>query len=159
MRTEPEAAYPQRHPPFTEAEFEAEFARTLTGWKQLANVVILVSLAIAGCSLTVSVAGGISDRKRPFSMLRLTGVPLGVLRRVVALETAAPLLAAAAVATGTEFLAAHLFLASQMHYAVRAPGVAYYVIVLAGLAASLGIIASTLPLLRRITGPETARNE
>ena len=30
---------------------------------------------------------------------------------------------------------------------------------LAGLAASLGIIASTLPLLRRITGPETVRNE
>jgi hypothetical protein len=31
--------------------------------------------------------------------------------------------------------------------------------VLAGLAASLGIIASTLPVLDRITGPETARNE
>jgi hypothetical protein len=32
-------------------------------------------------------------------------------------------------------------------------------VVLAGLAASLGIIASTFPLLTRITGPETARNE
>ena len=31
---------------------------------------------------------------------------------------------------------------------------AYYSIVLAGLAASLGVIASTLPLLERITGPE-----
>jgi hypothetical protein len=35
----------------------------------------------------------------------------------------------------------------------------YYLIVLAGLVASLGIIASTLPLLQRITGPEVARNE
>jgi hypothetical protein len=29
----------------------------------------------------------------------------------------------------------------------------------AGLAVSLGLIASTMPLLRRITGPQTARNE
>jgi hypothetical protein len=35
----------------------------------------------------------------------------------------------------------------------------YYLIVLAGLVASLGIIASTLPLLQRITGPEVAWNE
>jgi hypothetical protein len=39
------------------------------------------------------------------------------------------------------------------------PGMQYYLIVLAGLVASLGIIASTLPLLQRITGPEVARNE
>jgi hypothetical protein len=46
-----------------------------------------------------------------------------------------------------------------MDYSLRPPGIAYYLIVVAGLAASLGIIASTLPLLKRITGPETARNE
>jgi hypothetical protein len=39
------------------------------------------------------------------------------------------------------------------------PSVTYYVLVALGLAVSLGIIASTMPLLRRITGPETARNE
>jgi hypothetical protein len=158
-RTMLEVAYPQPFPPLTDAEWNALNTRTLTGWKQLANVVILASLAIAGCSLAVSVAGGLTDRKRPFSMLRLTGVPLGVLRRVVALESAVPLLAAAVVAVGTGFLAAHLFLTAQMGYSLRPPGAAYYVIVFAGLAVSLGIIASTLPLLRRITGPETARNE
>ena len=69
-----------------------------------------------------------------------------------------PLLVAAVVASGTGFVAAHLFLRAQMEYSLRAPGPAYYVIVGAGLLASLGIIASTLPMLRRITGPETARN-
>ncbi|MER5452330.1 hypothetical protein ABT052_44175 [Streptomyces sp. NPDC002766] len=39
-----------------------------------------------------------------------------------------------------------------------APGVAYYALVALGLVASLGIIASPLPLLKRITGPEAARN-
>ena len=102
---------------------------------------------------------GLNDRKRPFSLLRLTGVQLGTLRRVVALETAVPLLVVALVAVGSGFLAAHLFLESQLHYALRPPGVAYYVTVIAGLALSLGVIASTMPLLRRITGPETARNE
>ncbi|MDQ1717457.1 MAG: hypothetical protein QOE89_1410 [Pseudonocardiales bacterium] len=32
-------------------------------------------------------------------------------------------------------------------------------LIVAGLPLSLGVIASTLPLLERITGPETARNE
>jgi len=42
---------------------------------------------------------------------------------------------------------------------LRAPGPGYYLIVLAGLTISLGVIASTFPLLDRITGPEVARNE
>ncbi len=57
------------------------------------------------------------------------------------------------------FLAAELFLSSQLSYSLQPPGAGYYLIVLAGLAASLAVIASTMPLLRRITGPETARNE
>ena len=82
-----------------------------------------------------------------------------MLRRVVALESAVPLLVVAAVASGVGYLAAHLFLTSQMQYTVRPPGVGYYVAVLGGLVASLAIIGSTFPLLRRIAGPETARND
>jgi hypothetical protein len=154
-------AFPLREPPATLVEHraDAEAAKLLNGYKQLANVVILVSLCIAGCSLAVSVVAGLNDRKRPFSLLRLTGVQLGTLRRVVALETVVPLFVVAVVAIGTGFLAAHLFLESQLQYALRPPGAMYYVTVLAGLVVSLGVIASTLPLLRRITGPETARNE
>jgi hypothetical protein len=157
-RTALEAAYPYLPYPATTIG-ENPFNSTLEGEQQLANVVILVSLPIAGCSLAVSVAGGLSDRKRPFSLLRLTGAPLGVLRRVVALESAVPLLIVAVIATAMGFLAAQLFLTSQLQYSLRPPGLGYYLVVLAGLAASLGIIASTLPLLNRITGPETARNE
>jgi hypothetical protein len=152
-------ATPQRYPPYTEAEAKAFQSKLTQQWQQLADVVILASLVIAGCSLTVSVAGGLNDRKRPFSMLRLTGVPLAALRRVVALESAAPLLAAAVVAIATGLAGAQLFLKAQMHYTLHPPGTGYYALVVSGLAASLGIIASTMPVLRRITGPETARNE
>jgi hypothetical protein len=158
VRTVLDAAYPYQPYPVTTIGANP-FNSTLQGEQQLANVVILVSLPIAGCSLAVSVAGGLSDRRRPFSLLRLTGAPLGMLRRVIALESAVPLLIVAVMATATGFVAAQLFLTSQLHYSLRPPGLGYYLVVLAGLAASLGIIASTLPLLNRITGPETARNE
>src|SRR5947207_4303883 len=152
-------AYPDKDTPQTIDENSAGKEATLAGFQQLAYVVILVSFPIAGCSLAVSVAGGLSDRKRPFSLLRLTGVPLSVLRRVVLLESAVPLLAVAVVAIGTGFLAAQLFLTAQFDYTLRTPGIVYYLLVLGGLVVSLAVIASTLPLLNRITGPETARNE
>lgn len=159
-RTLLEVAYPDLpRPPAAGGDFEAEFTRTLSRWQQLANVVILASLPIAGGSLAAGVAGGLSERKRPFSLLRLGGVPLRVLRRAVALESAVPLLVVAVVAIGAGFLSADLFLRAQMDYVLRPPGAGYYLIVLAGLVASLGIVASTLPLLERVTGPETARNE
>jgi FtsX-like permease family len=128
-------------------------------YQQLANVVILVSLPIAGCTLAASVAAGLADRKRPFSLLRLTGARLATLRRVVALESAVPLLAVAAVAIATGFAAAAEYASVAQHHSIVAPGAAYYLLTAGGILVSLGIIAATFPLLKRITGPEVARNE
>jgi hypothetical protein len=128
-------------------------------YQQLANVVILVSLPIAGCTLAAGIAAGLADRKRPFSMLRLTGARLATLRRVVALEGAVPLLAVAAVAIGTGFGGAAMFASEAQSHPMVAPGAAYYLLTAAGILVSLGIIAATFPLLARITGPEVARNE
>ncbi len=158
-RTQLDVAYPGRFAAQTLAELRANNSRLLDGYRELANVVILTSLPIAGCSLAVNIAGSLAERKRPFSLLRLTGVPLAMLRRVVALEAAVPLLISALVSVGTGFLAADLFLRAQLHYSLIAPGAQYYLVVLAGLLASVGVIASTLPLLKRVTGPETARND
>jgi hypothetical protein len=159
-RTRLEAAYPEsRVPPHLGSDGIGDLTKALNGWRRLADVVILVSLPIAGCGLAVSIAGGLSERRRPFSLLRLTGAPLQMLRRVVTLESAVPLLTVAVVAIGAGLLAAHLFLRAQLQYNLHAPGTEYYVIVVVGIAASLGIIASTLPFLGRITGPEMARND
>jgi FtsX-like permease family len=128
-------------------------------YQQLANTVILVSLPIAGCTLAAAIAAGLAARKRPFSLLRLTGARLATLRRVVALESAVPLLAVAAVAIGTGFAAAAEYASVAQHVPMAAPGAAYYLITGGGILVSLGIIAATFPLLKRITGPEVARNE
>lgn len=82
-----------------------------------------------------------------------------LLRRVVTLESAVPLVVAAVVSAGTGLLAADLFLQAQFGVSLRSPGTTYCLSVVGGLVISLGIIAATLPLLNRITGPETARNE
>ena len=75
------------------------------------------------------------------------------------MEAAVPLLVISALSVGMGFVAAGLFLNSQLHETLQPPGLGYYVLVGTGLAASLGVIASTFPLIERITGPETARNE
>ncbi|MEU7840957.1 FtsX-like permease family protein [Micromonospora sp. NPDC049114] len=160
VRTVLEVAFPTFWVgPNVPGDFESDFADTLRGWEQLANVIIIASLALGGCSLAVSVIGGLTERRRPFSLLRLSGAPVRVLRRVVALESAVPMLAVAAVAIGMGLLAAHLFLRAQMGYTLVAPQPGFYVIVVVGLVACLGVIASTMPLLERVTGPETARSE
>jgi len=122
-------------------------------------VVILVSLPIAGCTLAAGIAGGLADRKRPFSLLRLTGARLATLRRVVALEGAAPLLSAAAVAIGAGFAGAAMFASVAQHHPMAAPGTTYYLLTGGGIVVSLGIITATFPLLARITGPAVARND
>jgi hypothetical protein len=160
-RTTLAAAFPDRAAPATVAEnrADADIAQQLAGFQRLAQVVTIGSLCIAGCSLAVSVVAGLNDRKRPFSLLRLAGVPLAALRRSMALETAVPLLSVAAVAVGMGFVAAALFLRSQLQYALHPPGIAFWATIAAGLVLSLAVVAATMPLLRRLTGPETARNE
>jgi hypothetical protein len=158
-RTVIESAYPGAGGVATFGETSRQSNWRDVMYQQLADVVILVSLPIAGCTLAASVAAGLADRKRPFSLLRLTGARVAMLRRVVALESAAPLLAVAAVAIGTGFAASAMFASAQLRHPLVAPGAAYYLITAAGIAVSLGIIAATFPLLARITGPEVARNE
>ena len=152
-------AYPGLSTPSTISDLIAQENSKDSDFQQLANVVILVSLPIAGCTLAAGIAAGLADRKRPFSLLRLTGARLATLRRVVALESAVPLLSVAAVAIGTGFGAAALFASEAQNHPMVAPGAAYYLLTAGGIIVSLGIIAATFPLLARITGPEVARNE
>jgi hypothetical protein len=152
-------AYSAVSAPSTISDIVRQDNSTNSDYQQLANVVILISLPIAGCTLAAGIAAGLADRKKSFSMLRLTGARLATLRRVVALEGAVPLLFVAAVAIGTGFAGAAMFASEAQQHPMVAPGAAYYLLTAAGIVVSLGIIAATFPLLARITGPEVARNE
>ncbi len=132
-----DSAYPSTFAPQTMGELQAGNTREIDGYRQLADVVILTSLPIAGCSLAVNIAGGLAERKRPFSLLRLAGAPLAMLRRVIALEAAAPLLITALASIGVGLLTAQLFLRAQLRETLQPPGLQYYVVIVAGLLASI----------------------
>jgi hypothetical protein len=159
VRTTLERDFPFQGVPVAIDALDPSTARLLAMIQDMTDVIIVASLIIAACSLAVSIAAGLGERKRPFSLLRLTGVPIGVLRRIVALESALPLLIVAAVSVVVGLVSAALYLHSQVGIAFRIPGIAYWATVLGGLGASLAIIASTFPLLNRMTGPEVARND
>jgi hypothetical protein len=160
-RTMFERTFPNRFTPLTIAEdyLQRRSAALIAQYHRLVEAVVLASLPIAGCSLAVSVVAGIAERRRPFSVLRLSGTPLSVLWRVIALESAVPLLLLAVLSIAAGFLTSALFLRSQLDESFRSPSFGFYATVVAGLLASFSIIATTLPLLRRTTGPEVARND
>jgi hypothetical protein len=158
-RTTLERVFPFQGTPVPVEAFDPSTARLLTTLQDMTEVVIVASLIIAACSLAVNIAAGLGERKRPFSLLRLTGVPTTLLHRVVALESALPLLLVATVSIVVGLVSAALYLHSQVGIAFSVPGITYWATVAGGLAASLAIIASTFPLISRITGPEVARNE
>ena len=148
-------------PPETISEGNAQQneTRRSEGYQRLADIVIITSLPIAGCTLAVSVISGVNERRRAFSLLRLTGAPLPTLRRIIGVEAAVPLLISAAASIAIGFLTADLFLRAQLDEGLSPPGLNYYASIIGGLLASLAIIASTFPVVRRITGPEAARND
>ncbi|GAA0549793.1 ABC transporter permease [Paractinoplanes ferrugineus] len=158
-RTLLENAFPQVDGAASEGDIRDDSTRLLRQMQRLADIVIIASLVIAGCSLAVSITGGLNERKRPFAVLRLAGLRLSDLRGVVLLESAVPLLAVSAVAVAAGFVSAALFLKSQLGYELRPPGAGYYAVTGTGLLVSLALIASTMPLLRRLTGPASVRND
>jgi hypothetical protein len=148
-------------PPRTFGEtLQIRTARAAT-FERILYAAIALTLIVAGCSLAVSVGGGLVDRKRPFTLLRVGGTPVSVLSRVVLFEAAVPLVAATVVAAGLAYatsLMAFLRLAPA-GTAIPQLGRDYYTIMGAGLLIAFGVITVTLPLLHRMTAPSSIRFE
>jgi predicted lysophospholipase L1 biosynthesis ABC-type transport system permease subunit len=101
------------------------------------------------------------ERKRPFTLLRVTGVQVRVLYRVVLLESVLPLTLTAVVAAAAGLGAAASIvrtLGSKVG-TVAPPGHTYLLTMGCALAASIALLLATLPVLNRITVPDEARFE
>jgi hypothetical protein len=130
-------------------------------FEKILYAAIALTLIVAGCSLAVTVGGGLVDRKRPFTLLRVSGTQMGVLSRVVLPEATVPLVAATVIS------AAIAYVTSMMAFLRLAPagtavpqlGHDYYTIMGIGLVIAFAVITLTLPLLRRMTAPATVRFE
>ena len=148
-------------PPRTFGEtLQIRISRAAT-FQKIVYAAVALTLIVAGCSLAVAVGGGLVDRKRPFTLLRVSGTPVGVLSRVVLMEAAVPLVAATVVAAGIAYgtsMWAFVRLAPA-GTAIPQLGSDYYALMGIGLAVAFGVITVTLPLLRRMTSPGNVRFE
>jgi ABC-type antimicrobial peptide transport system permease subunit len=125
--------------------------------------IVGLTLLMAACSLAVTVGGGIVERKRPFTLIRLSGTSSGTLYKVVMLESVLPLLTASLLAAATGIgIAIPLVKALPKlgnEPTLAHPGLPYFIAIGVGLLVALLVISSTLPLLRRVTQPNNARFE
>jgi hypothetical protein len=129
--------------------------------QRLVDVAVALTLIVAGCSLAVAVGGSLVERKRPFTLLRLTGTATSTLYRVVLLEALLPLVAATVIAAGTAYGVSVLTVSklAPSGTAVPVPGSTYFLTMAVGLIASLLVILASLPLLSRITAAGNVRFE
>ncbi|HTJ72843.1 MAG TPA: ABC transporter permease [Actinospica sp.] len=129
--------------------------------QRMMNIAVVLTLLVAGCSLAVATGGSLVERKRPFTLLRLTGTPVRVLYKVVLLEALLPLAAATvlAIAAGYGLAVIAATKVAPAGTPIPAPGTAYYLTMAIGLLAALALITGTLPFLSRLTRSDNARFE
>lgn len=122
---------------------------------------MLITLIVASCSLAVTVGGSVIERKRPFTLLRLSGVSNGTLYKVILLESLIPLIAASVVAalTGIGIMRPVIKSLVTPGTPIANPNAAYYASMGVGLLIAIAVISTTLPLLKRLTRPEDAQFE
>lgn len=148
-------------PPQTFGEVGDARASLLKAAERVIEVLVGLTVLVAGCSLAVSVGGSLVERRRPFTLLRLSGTPTPTLYRVVVLESMLPLLTATVVAAvigfGTSLPLVLAVVPQRAHLAL--PDGTYFALMGAGLLASVAAILTALPLLGRMTAPSNAQFE
>jgi ABC-type antimicrobial peptide transport system permease subunit len=99
-----------------------------------------------------------TQRRRPFALLRASGLRLGELRQIVFLETAAAMLVTGAVGVGLGLVASSaLALFSDMAWTLPDAGV--FAIVGTGVLTALLLTTLALPLLDAATRHDAVRYE
>ncbi|MFI0374094.1 FtsX-like permease family protein [Actinomadura sp. 1N219] len=135
-------------------DFSALFNNLGSGMR----LVLLFVIVVAGCSLTIASVNGLIERRRPFALLRASGVRLGELRRVTMLETAVPMVLT--VILGTVLGSVPPFAASVAQGApYPGPGLDFTALLTAAVLACLAITTLVLPLMNVATRYDAVRFE
>jgi hypothetical protein len=121
---------------------------------------LIGTLLVAGCSLAIAVVGGIVERRRPLALLRLAGMPLRGLQAMAILEAAVPLLVVTLLAAAIGVTVGQILLRFGTGAGdAPLPGLELPVVLALGVAAALGVVGVTLPMIGRATAIESTRFE
>ena len=142
----------------TPAEALADANVDIRHWTSLVDLGIAAALAIALANLLIVTIDHVNERRRPVAVLAACGVPLGVLRRSIAVEIGLPLATAILVATATALAVAWILAAIiGQPMIVPAGRMAVFFALAAGAVAV--VTALTFPSLARAARPETLQAE
>ena len=119
-----------------------------------------LTIGVAGFSVAVAMIGSFFERKKSFSNLRLMGVDIAQLYRVVLIESILPLLLSTILAVAIGLLTVrYLVSVMSQKFVFAMPKMDYFWLVTISLVVTIGIVISTLPILKRVTELESNRTE
>ena len=148
--------------PSTRAELQSDYTATLaSSFAGLANIGILITALISVISLAVATIAGILDRRRVFGLLRLMGMPLRTLRRIIASETVLPLATVfgACIALGITVAWAVVAGLSGGRRTIDWPGFSFYIVIALSLILAILSVMATFSSAEKNTGISTTRYE
>ena len=143
----------------TVSEAATDAAALVTELGRVVSLGVLVAMLLAGASLAIAVISGLVERRTPFALLRLAGMPLARLRAVLVVEAAAPLVAVAALSAVLGMLVAQLLLRSVGTLDVPPPDLSVAALLAVATAGAIAVVLAAMPLVGRITGAEANRFE
>lgn len=139
---------------------DLETAGVVNNLATLAYLGVAIAVVIAGISLAVSTAAAVLDRKRAFGLMRLMGMPVAPLRRVVAIEALAPLLLTLIVTIGLGFLVAWLVITGLTNgLTMTWPDPRYFIALAVSATFAACSILATFGIIRKNTSIEATRFE
>ena len=158
VRTALEAALPTSVVS-TVGEKAADAASLTVELGRVVTLGVFVAMILAGASLAIAVISGLVERRTPFALLRLAGMPLARLRAVLVLEAAAPLVAVAALSAVLGMLVAQLVLRAIPSREIPLPDLGVAVLLAVATIGAIAVVLAAMPLVGRITGAEANRFE
>ena len=148
--------------PLTRAEDAAAYQLTMVNsFATLAYLGVGIATLIAGVSLAVSAVAAVLDRRRVLGLLRLIGMPVASVRRIVVFEAAVPLLAVMALSIALGLISAWVILTGLTGggRTLGWPDERYYVAIGSSILLALAAVASTFGTIRRSTAVTSTRFE
>lgn len=132
---------------------------TIREFASLAYIGIGVTLFVAVASLIVSTIGGLMERRRSLYTLRLGGMRLAQLKRLVMVESVAPLVITSILSCGIGVWTGAVF--TKMFSTTLKPVLTptYFMVVVAGLVAAIIGIYLILPMVDKLTRAEANQTE
>ncbi len=143
----------------TVSEAAADSASVVIELGRVVSLGVIVAMLLAGASLAIAVISGLVERRTPFALLRLAGMPLERLRAVLVLEAAAPLVAVAALSAVLGMAVAQLVIRSIPTREVPLPDVGVVGLLTVATLGAIAVVLAAMPMVGRITGSDANRFE